>query len=194
MFCIDEKTAIQALDRTDPVLPLSPGRAERHGFEYVRHGTLSLFAALDVATGRVQGMTAPRHTSANFLTFLDAVVADAPRGKALHFIVDNLSAHKTKAVRAWLAGHPRVTLHSPRPTAAGSIKWRAGSRGSSGTASRAASSRRRRCGASRCSTSMRITSPVSHWCGGIPTPRVASVLHASQQQSTRSSGLWRPAA
>lgn len=111
VFCIDEKTAIQALDRTDPVLPLSPGRAERHGFEYVRHGTLSLYAALEVATGRVEGMTAARHTSADFLTFLDQVVASAPRGKALHFIVDNLSAHKTKAVQAWRAAHPRVTLH-----------------------------------------------------------------------------------
>jgi transposase len=111
VFCVDEKTAIQALDRTDPVLPLSPGRAERHGFEYVRHGTLSLYAALDVATGRVEGKTAARHTSAEFLTFLDQVVASAPKRKALHFVVDNLSAHKTKAVQAWLAAHPRVTMH-----------------------------------------------------------------------------------
>ena len=111
VFCIDEKTAIQALDRTDPVLPLSPGRAERHGFEDVRHGTLSLYAALEVATGRVEGMTAPRHTSQDFLAFLDQVVAGAPKRKRLHFIVDNLSAHKTKAVQAWLAAHPRVTMH-----------------------------------------------------------------------------------
>ncbi|MCU0635777.1 MAG: IS630 family transposase [Gemmatimonadaceae bacterium] len=111
VFCIDEKTAIQALDRTDPVLPLSPGRAERHGFEYVRHGTLSLYAALEVGTGRVAGMTAARHTSADFLTFLDQVVAAAPKRKHLHFIVDNLSAHKTKAVEAWRAAHPRVSLH-----------------------------------------------------------------------------------
>ncbi|MBL8986590.1 MAG: IS630 family transposase [Gemmatimonadetes bacterium] len=111
VFCIDEKTAIQALERTDPVLPLSPGRAERHGFEYVRHGTLSLYAALEVATGRVEGMTAPRHTAGDFLTFLDQVVATAPKRKALHFIVDNLSAHKTKAVQAWLLAHPRVTMH-----------------------------------------------------------------------------------
>lgn len=111
VFCIDEKTAIQALDRTDPVLPLSPGRAERHGFEYVRHGTLSLYAALDVASGHVEGRTAARHTSAEFLTFLEQVRAAAPRRKRLHFIVDNLSAHKTKAVRAWLDAHPRVTMH-----------------------------------------------------------------------------------
>lgn len=111
VFCIDEKTAIQALDRTDPVLPLSPGRAERHGFEYVRNGTLSLYAALEVATGRVEGRTAARHTSAEFRTFLDQVVATAPKRKALHFIVDNLSAHKTLEVKAWLAAHPRVTMH-----------------------------------------------------------------------------------
>ena len=111
VFCVDEKTAIQALDRTDPVLPLSPGRAERHGFEYVRHGTLSLYAALNVATGRVEGMTAAHHTCHEFLTFLEQVLATAPARKRIHFIVDNLSAHKTKAVKAWLTAHPRVTMH-----------------------------------------------------------------------------------
>jgi hypothetical protein len=69
VFCIDEKTAIQALDRLDPVLPLSPGRAERHGFEYYRHGTLSLYAALNTATGRVHGKKAARHTSREFVAF-----------------------------------------------------------------------------------------------------------------------------
>jgi transposase len=111
VFCVDEKTAIQALDRRDPVLPLSPGRAERHGFEYVRHGTLSLYAALNVGTGAVEGMTAARHTSADFLAFLDRVIATQPRRRAIHLIVDNLSAHKTKAVEAWLVAHPRVELH-----------------------------------------------------------------------------------
>src|SRR5450755_3041481 len=70
VFCVDEKTAIQALDRLDPVLPLSPGRAERHGFEYYRRGTLSLYAALNTATGRVHGKTAARHTSREFVAFL----------------------------------------------------------------------------------------------------------------------------
>ena len=111
VFCVDEKTAIQALDRRDPVLPLSPGRAERHGFEYVRHGTLSLYAALNVGTGEVAGMTAARHTSAEFLAFLERVVAAQPRRREIHLIADNLSAHKTKAVQAWLAAHPRVHLH-----------------------------------------------------------------------------------
>lgn len=111
VFCVDEKTAIQALDRLDPVLPMSPGRAERHGFEYKRNGTLSLYAALNVATGTVEGMTAERHTSAEFLRFLDRVVATQPKRREIHLIADNLSAHKTKAVGAWLAAHPRVTLH-----------------------------------------------------------------------------------
>ena len=111
VFCVDEKTAIQALDRRDPVLPLSPGRAERHGFEYVRHGTVSLYAALEVGTGHVEGMTAARHTSQMFLTFLDRVVATQPKRREIHLICDNLSAHKTKAVNAWVAAHPRVTLH-----------------------------------------------------------------------------------
>ncbi len=111
VFSVDEKTAIQALDRLDPVLPMSPGRAERHGFEYKRNGTLSLYAALNVATGAVEGMTAARHTSAEFLRFLDRVIATQSPRREIHLIADNLSAHKTKAVDAWLAAHPRVTLH-----------------------------------------------------------------------------------
>ena len=75
VFCVDEKTAIQALDRRDPVLPFSPGRAERHGFEYVRHGTLSLYAAFDTRTGEVLGKTTDRHTSAEFVAFLEDLVA-----------------------------------------------------------------------------------------------------------------------
>jgi transposase len=111
VFAVDEKTAIQALDRLDPVLPLSPGRAERHGFEYYRHGTLSLFAALNTRTGAVLGQTAPRHTSAAFVEFLSEVVAAAPRARAIHVILDNLATHKTQAVRTFLVEHPRVRLH-----------------------------------------------------------------------------------
>lgn len=111
VFCVDEKTAIQALDRLDPVLPLSPGRAERHGFEYFRHGTLSLYAALEVSSGKVLGKTAQRHTSAEFVAFLADVVATQPLGKEIHVIADNLSAHKTKAVAEFLATHQNVALH-----------------------------------------------------------------------------------
>ena len=111
VFCVEEKSAIQALDRLDPVLPLSPGRAERHGFEYYRHGTLSLFAALEIGSGKVLGQTALRHTSAEFVAFLEDLVAHQPVGRAVHIIADNLSAHKTKKVEQFLARHPQVTLH-----------------------------------------------------------------------------------
>jgi transposase len=111
VFCVDEKTAIQALDRLDPVLPLSPGRAERHGFEYYRHGTLSLYAAFNTRTGEVLGRTAERHTSAEFVAFLTDLVAHQPRRQALHVILDNLSAHKTQHVEAFLEAHPQVRLH-----------------------------------------------------------------------------------
>jgi transposase len=111
VFCVDEKTAIQALDRLDPVLPMSPGRAERHGFEYYRHGTLSLYAALDVKTGKVEGKTAKRHTSAEFIAFLNQLLSRARWAKQIHIVLDNLSAHKTKAVEEFLAQHPKVHFH-----------------------------------------------------------------------------------
>jgi len=111
VFCVDEKTAIQALDRLDPVLPLSPGRAERHGFEYYRHGTLSLYAALDVKTGKVQGKTAKRHTGNEFIAFVSDLIKRARWAKEIHIVLDNLSAHKTKAVQQFLADHPKVRFH-----------------------------------------------------------------------------------
>jgi len=111
VFAADEKTAIQALDRLDPVLPLSPGRAERHGFEYYRHGTLSLYAALNTSTGEIIGQTVPRHTSEALVEFLGDMVATQSRRREIHVIVDNLSAHKTKGVTAFLEAHPQVHLH-----------------------------------------------------------------------------------
>src|SRR6187397_1887178 len=111
VFSVDKKTAIQALDRKDPVLPLSPGRAERQGFEYYRHGTLSLYAAFNTKTGEVLGKTVSRHTSAKFVAFLIDMVAHQPKGKEVHVIADNLSAHKTKTVADFLAEHRKVHLH-----------------------------------------------------------------------------------
>jgi transposase len=111
VFCVDEKTAIQALDRLDPVLPLSPGRAERHGFDYFRHGTLSLYAALNTRSGEVLGKPAERHTSEEFVAFLGDIVASQPKGREIHIIADNLSARKTRRVQEFLAGHKKVTLH-----------------------------------------------------------------------------------
>jgi len=111
VFSVDEKTAIQALDRKDPVLPLSPGRAERHGFEYFRHGTLSLYAAFNTRTGEVLGKTAQRHTSAEFVAFLTDIVANQPKGKEIHVIADNLSAHKTQSVDEFLSANTNVHMH-----------------------------------------------------------------------------------
>jgi transposase len=111
VFCVDEKTAIQALDRKDPVLPLAPGRAERHGFEYKRHGTLSLYAAFATQTGEVIGKTVERHTSTEFVAFLGDILASQPAKREIHVIADNLSAHKTPKVADFLAQHPQVHLH-----------------------------------------------------------------------------------
>jgi transposase len=111
VFSVDEKTAIQALDRKDPILPFSPGRAERHGFEYTRHGTLSLYAALNTKTGVVFGQTAERHTSQAFVAFLADLLTTVPRKREIHIICDNLSAHKTKRVEEFLIDHPNVHLH-----------------------------------------------------------------------------------
>jgi len=111
VFSVDEKTAIQALDRKDPILPFSPGRAERHGFEYIRHGTLSLYAALNTKTGLVVGQTAERHTSQAFIAFLASLLTTVPPRQEVHVICDNLSAHKTTHVQAFVAAHPRLHLH-----------------------------------------------------------------------------------
>lgn len=110
VLCVDEKSHIQALDRTQPVLPLRPGRPERHSFEYLRRGTLSLYAALEVASGQVRGHCVPRHTTGEFVAFLDQATRGYGR-KTIHVIVDNLSAHKAPAVQDWLAKHRRVQLH-----------------------------------------------------------------------------------
>ena len=112
VFCVDEKTAIQALDRRDRVLPLSPGRIERHGFEYKRNGTLSLYAALNIQTGEVHGKTTVRHTSQDFVGFLGEVVTTCEPHQEIHVILDNLSAHKTKTVAAFPDDHPNVKLYS----------------------------------------------------------------------------------
>jgi hypothetical protein len=111
VFCADEKTAIQALDRKDRMVPLSPRRAKRHGIEYKRHGTISLFAALYTATGKALGKTVPRHTSVQLVAFLCDVVAGQPKRRETHVICDNVSSHKTRGVMDFLAEHPNVHIH-----------------------------------------------------------------------------------
>ena len=110
VVCIDEKTQVQALDRTAPILPIRPGLPEKATHDYVRHGTTSLFAALEVATGRVTDKCYDRHTNAEFLDFLKLVAKTYPRVQ-LHVVADNYATHKHPNVEAWLAKNPRVTMH-----------------------------------------------------------------------------------
>ena len=110
VLSVDEKTSIQALERTQPPLPLRTGRAVRHTHDYRRHGVLDLFVALEVATGKVTHRFSPTHTSADFLRFMKKVVRAYP-GRELHVVLDNSSTHDTEAVRAWLVAHPRVHFH-----------------------------------------------------------------------------------
>src|ERR671920_751810 len=110
VLCVDEKPQLQALERTAPVLSVRPGQPERQTFDYVRHGTTTLFAALEVATGRVADACTQRHRHQEFLAFLKQVAAAYPR-RQLHVVVDNYATHKHPAVRAWLARHRRVRLY-----------------------------------------------------------------------------------
>lgn len=111
VLCVDEKSGIQALDRTAPILPLSPGTPERRTHDYRRHGTSSLYAALDVATGLVIGQTRRRHRAIEFKKFLQQIDAAVPEGLDVHVILDNASTHKTPAIHRWLLAHPRFVLH-----------------------------------------------------------------------------------
>ena len=111
VLSIDEKSQIQALDRTQPGLPMKPGKTGTMTHDYKRHGTTTLFAALDVLDGTVLGRCMQRHRHQEFIRFLNAVEAAVPAGKLVHAIVDNYAAHKHPKVRAWLARHPRWTFH-----------------------------------------------------------------------------------
>lgn len=111
VLSVDEKSQIQALDRTQPLLPLRPGQVERHTHDYVRHGTTTLFAALDVVQGTVVGECYPRHRHKEFLHFLNLLNRQVPKGKEVHLILDNYSTHKHKKVKRWLKRHRRFKLH-----------------------------------------------------------------------------------
>jgi transposase len=111
VLCVDEKSQIQALDRTQPMLPLRPGQAERRTHDYKRHGTTSLFAALDVKTGTVIGKCMPRHRAEEFRRFLDMVEKNVPADLDIHVVMDNASTHKTKLIRDWFAKRPTWHPH-----------------------------------------------------------------------------------
>lgn len=111
VLCVDEKSQIQALERTTPLLPLRPGQAERRAHDYKRHGTTSLFAALNTATGAVLGKTFRRHRAQEFRSFLDLIDRNVPAEFDVHLILDNSSTHKTPAIQRWLVKHPRYHVH-----------------------------------------------------------------------------------
>jgi transposase len=111
VLCVDEKSSIQALDRTAPILPLRPGTPQRQTHDDTRHGTTNLYAALDVASGTVISQLTARHRAVEFKRFLAHVERAVPAELALHVICDNSSTHKTPAIQRWLLAHPRVRLH-----------------------------------------------------------------------------------
>ena len=111
VLCVDEKSQIQALERTQPLLPMTPGQVERRSHDYRRHGTLSLFAALDVKTGKVITKTHKRHRALEFRQFLNTLDGNTPADLDVHLILDNYSTHKTPAIRNWFAKHPRFHTH-----------------------------------------------------------------------------------
>jgi transposase len=111
VICVDEKTSIQALDRTKPSLPMRPGQVERRTHDYVRHGVIDLFAALNIATGQVIARTDKQHRAVEFIKFLDAIDANVPADLDVHVVIDNASTHKTPAVHKWQLRHPRFTFH-----------------------------------------------------------------------------------
>jgi transposase len=111
VLCVDEKAQIQALDRTAPILPLMPGVPERQTHDYVRNGTTNLYAALDVASGRVISDMSPRHRAEEFRRFLNLIDATVPAHLDVHVVLDNSSTHKTPSIQRWLVRHPRFTLH-----------------------------------------------------------------------------------
>jgi transposase len=111
VLCVDEKTQIQALDRKQPILPMLPGQPERRTHDYRRHGTTTLFAALDIATGKVIGSLHHRHRAIEFKKFLQRIDAEVPKHLDVHVVADNYAAHKTPAIQRWLAKHPRFHFH-----------------------------------------------------------------------------------
>ena len=111
VMCVDEKTSIQALDRTQPSLPMRPGQIERRTHDYKRHGVTDLFAALNLATGQVVHQTRAQHRAVEFRKFLDLIDDSVPADLAVHVVLDNSSTHKTPAIHDWLLRHPRFTFH-----------------------------------------------------------------------------------
>lgn len=115
VLCVDEQSQLQALDRTQPLLPMQPGQVERRTHDYERHGTLSLFAALDIATGKVIGRCFHRHRAREFKRFLDTIEAAVPAELDIHIVCDNYATHKTPLIKRWMARHRAITAISSQP-------------------------------------------------------------------------------
>jgi len=111
VLCVDEKSQIGALNRFQPILPMLPGTPERRSHDYVRHGTTSLFAALDMVSGKVIGSLRRRHRASEFKKFLERIDTEVPEGLEIHLVLDNYATHKTPAIKRWLLRHPRFHLH-----------------------------------------------------------------------------------
>ena len=190
IFALDEKPQIQALQRTAPVLPMIPGTPERRSFDYTRHGTIDLFAALNTATGKVIGRLSAQHRAVDFRDFLDQIDRQTDPGLAIHVICDNLSAHKAPAVQKWLLAIPASSCTSPRPTPPGSARSNGGSPSCSAAAWTAACSARSTSSPPPWRTGSRPgTPPPGHSHGPRPPTRSstasAATAHASQDRDTR---------
>ena len=184
VLSIDEKSQIQALDRTQPGLPMKKGRAGTMTHDYIRNGTTTLFAALYVLDGTAIGRNMQRHWHQEFIRFLNQVEAAAPAGKTVHAIVDNYATHKHPKVRAWLARHPRWTFHFTPPAPPGSPPLRASSRRSPDAASSVGSS-------ARSSTSRPPSTATSPSTTNIPSPSPGPLTpSASSPPSTAGSKCW----
>ena len=172
VLCADEKSQIQALDRSQPVLPMMPGMPERRSHDYVRNGITTLFAAFNIADGTVISELHRNHRAAEFKKFLTTIDKTVPEGLDIHVVCDNYGTHKTPAIKAWLARHPASTCTSPRPVRPGSTRWSGGS-GSSPTSSSAAASTRacRASNTTSASGSARGTKTRNPSCGRRPRRR-----------------------
>ena len=190
VFAVDEKPQIQALQRTAPVLPMMPGVPERRSHDYVRHGTMDLFAALNTATGKVIGKLSAQHRATGFRDFLDEIGRQTEAGLAIHVICDNLSAHKAPVVQRWLLAHPRVELHFTPTYSSWISQVRGGSPNCSAAAWTAACSVRLTTSPPRWRTGSRTGTPTPSPSGG-PRPPTrsstgsAATAHASPDRDTR---------
>ena len=174
VLCVDEKSQIQALDRSQPMFPMRPGQAARRSHDYKRHGVTSLFAALDIATGRVIGKCYGRHRATEFRKFLDEIEAAVPDDLDVHLVMDNYATHKTPLIRNWLAKRPRWHVHLTPTSSPGSIRSKVSLRSSPNARSGAASIAAWRRYVPTSGHSLNITTPTQDRSAGPNQPTTSS--------------------